>query len=191
MPTVVTHAVVGGLAAHAFGEKAHRRRIWDAAILVSVLPDADVLGFRFGVAYESCLGHRGFFHSLLFSAIVGAACVLVLFGHVPRFSGRWWKHVLFFTLVGASHGALDAFTDGGLGIAFLAPLSNSRFFAPWTPIPVCSIGLHDVFTGRAVPVIGLEAVYVWVPALLAVVAVRFCRRRRERRVGSGASDGDA
>jgi inner membrane protein len=44
-------------------------------------------------------------------------------------------------LVMASHGALDAFTDGGKGLALLWPLSDERFFAPWRPIPVAPLGL--------------------------------------------------
>jgi inner membrane protein len=43
-------------------------------------------------------------------------------------------------LVVASHGLLDALTDGGLGAALLWPFSDERFFAPWRPLPVAPIG---------------------------------------------------
>jgi inner membrane protein len=35
-----------------------------------MLPDADVLAFKFGVAYGNMFGHRGFTHSLLFAFVV-------------------------------------------------------------------------------------------------------------------------
>ena len=41
-----------------------------------------------------------------------------------------WLFVLFTFLATASHGVLDAFTTGGLGVAFLWPWSPARFFAP-------------------------------------------------------------
>lgn len=175
MPTVVTHAFIGGAAAYGFGETQHRRRLWDFAILFSVLPDADVLGFRFGVKYGDVLGHRGFFHSPCFALIAALLCVAVFFRHVPAWTTRWWKHVAFLWLAGASHGMLDALTDGGLGIAFLSPLSNARYFAPWTPLSVSSIGLHDLMTGRFVHVMGLEMLWVWLPTAIIV-----CLNRRLR-----------
>ena len=36
----------------------------------------------------------------------------------------------------ASHGVLDALTDGGPGVAFLAPFDDTRYFFPWRPIRV-------------------------------------------------------
>ncbi|MCC7292226.1 MAG: metal-dependent hydrolase [Phycisphaerales bacterium] len=167
MPTVITHAFVAGVAAHQFRGEERRRRLWDVGILVSVLPDADVLGFRLGVDYADAFGHRGFFHSPCCAALVALLCAAVFFRHVPRFTARWWKLVAFLSLVGASHGILDACTDGGLGIALLAPFDNTRYFAPWTPIPVSSIGLHDVFTGRFMAVLLREMLWVWLPVIAA------------------------
>jgi hypothetical protein len=45
---------------------------------------------------------------------------------------RWVRP--YFFVVTASHGALDAMTDGGLGIAFFAPFDNTRYFFPFRPI---------------------------------------------------------
>jgi len=61
------------------------------------------------------------------------------------FSRAWWGVLAFFFPLTASHGLLDAFTNGGLGIAFLAPLYNERYFIPWTPIEVSAMGLADFF----------------------------------------------
>jgi len=48
--------------------------------------------------------------------------------------------LIFFCV--ASHGLLDALTNGGRGIALLWPFTNARYFAPWRPIPVAPIGLR-------------------------------------------------
>jgi inner membrane protein len=45
-------------------------------------------------------------------------------------------------IVLASHGLLDTLTNGGLGIAPIWPFDHTRYFAPWTPIPVSPIGLR-------------------------------------------------
>ena len=52
-------------------------------------------------------------------------------------------------LVVASHGLLDALTDGGLGAALLWPFSDERFFAPWRPLPVAPIGARFWSGARA------------------------------------------
>jgi inner membrane protein len=43
--------------------------------------------------------------------------------------------------VKASHGILDAMTDGGLGVAFFSPFDDTRCFFPFRPIKVSPIGL--------------------------------------------------
>jgi inner membrane protein len=48
--------------------------------------------------------------------------------------------MLDFFLITASHGILDAFTNGGLGIALFSPFDNSRYFFPFRPIQVSPIG---------------------------------------------------
>jgi inner membrane protein len=93
-----------------------------------------VVAFVLGIPYAAPFGHRGAAHSLVFAAV----CSLTLLLAVPRLR-RLSLGLLLFAVV-ASHGVLDSFTDGGLGIAFLWPFSNERFFAPWRPIPVAPIG---------------------------------------------------
>jgi len=53
---------------------------------------------------------------------------------------------MYFFLATASHGLLDALTDGGLGVAFFAPFDNHRYFLPWRPIHVSPIGAGRFFT---------------------------------------------
>jgi inner membrane protein len=79
-------------------------------------------------------------------------------------------------LSAASHGALDALTNGGLGIALLSPFSNERFFSPWRPILVSPISVSGFLTGRAVPILASELVFVWLPALVLGL---FCYAARQ------------
>jgi inner membrane protein len=113
-----------------------------------MLPDLDAIGFALGVPYSSKLGHRGFSHSLVFAL----ASSLIGFAY-----NRWRLRRRGFTAPGivallllfaaaASHPLLDMLTDGGLGVALLAPFSWTRFFFPVTPIPVSAIGV-DADTG--------------------------------------------
>jgi inner membrane protein len=75
---------------------------------------------------------------------------------------------LFLSLV--SHGVLDAATSGGLGIAFLSPFSNLRYFWPWHSIVVSPFGLSQFFGPWGLRVIRSEFLWVWVPCL-AISAV--------------------
>jgi len=86
----------------------------------SILPDVDVVGFRFGIRYGDFWGHRGFTHSLLFAGVIAT---LALVAELPRASpglSRGWLWLYFF-LATASHGILHAMTNGGLGVAFFSP----------------------------------------------------------------------
>jgi len=121
---------------------------------LSMLPDLDVVGFKFGVPYAAPFGHRGATHSLLF-AIVAAFIATFL----ARREGERSSRLLFIALVVAvSHPLLDALTDGGLGVSLLWPISTHRFFFPWTPIPVAPIGAR-MLTARGLRVLLYEAAW--------------------------------
>src|SRR5467141_4808921 len=105
------------------------KRVWMIGVVCSVIPDVDVVGFRFGIRYADFWGHRGFTHSLVFAALV-AGIVVVFFRHGVAAMQPLLLWTYFF-LITASHGFLDAMTDGGLGVAFFSPFDNRRFFFPW------------------------------------------------------------
>jgi inner membrane protein len=105
--------------------------------VLSLLPDADVIGFSFGVRYGDPWGHRGATHSLIVAVAVGLAVGLA----ARRFGRPVRRTALFAIAVLASHGLLDTLTDGGLGCALFWPFDLTRYFAPWRPIPVAPIGL--------------------------------------------------
>jgi inner membrane protein len=127
----IGHVAVGLAAARLRGNPTlHDFVAWSA---LSLLPDADVIGFALGVPYAAPFGHRGAAHSLFVAAIAG-----LLIGLLAR---RAWLGAGA-ALVVASHGLLDTLTDGGLGVALLWPFSTQRFFAPWRPLPVAPIGVR-------------------------------------------------
>jgi inner membrane protein len=135
------HLAVGMAAARLQRTESHSRRASLGAILfwsaLSFLPDADVIGFGLGVRYGDEWGHRGATHSFVFSLAVGVAV-----GVAARATGRpGIRSGALATLVLASHALLDTLTDGGLGCALFWPFDLTRYFAPWTPIPVSPIGL--------------------------------------------------
>jgi inner membrane protein len=68
-------------------------------------------------------------------------------------------------------------TDGGLGVAFFAPFSNTRYFLPWTPIRVSPIGVSRFFTERALVVLKSEFVWIWIPAMLLALVGWGLRKR--------------
>jgi len=136
------HLAVGVVAARVYRHGAPERRapltsmlLWSA---LSFLPDADVIGFQFGIQYADEWGHRGASHSLVFAIALGAA----IGGLAPLFNRPAVRTAATAILVLASHPLLDTLTNGGLGCALFWPFDDTRYFAPWTPIPVSPIGLR-------------------------------------------------
>jgi len=151
------------------------KRVWILAGISAALPDVDVLSFRLHIPYGSMFGHRGFTHSLFFAAAWALIVVWGMFPALRRFGSAWWRLLAFFFVITASHGILDAFTDGGNGIAFFAPFSAQRYFFPWRPIRVSPIGAR-FFSARGMETIESELLCLWVPGAVLWLAVGACRQ---------------
>ena len=172
MPSAISHAAVAAAAGIAFAPQAVSTRFWPLALVCSVLPDADVAAFAFGIPYHHHFGHRGFFHSPFFALILSLFVTVVFFREERLFSGRWVFYIIFFSLLTASHGILDAFTNGGLGIALLSPFSSERYFSPFTPIAVSPIGIKAFLSQWGWSVLKSEFMWVWLPAsILTAVSI--------------------
>src|SRR5262249_16947716 len=115
MPTIMTHALVGLCLARVFTPRPMPPIYWGLAAGLSMLADLDVVAFSLGIPYEHRFGHRGFSHSLCFALLTTLPVALLT---CEQLGMRWWVLWGFFFVVMASHGVLDAFTNGGLGIAF-------------------------------------------------------------------------
>jgi inner membrane protein len=177
VPTFLSHPAVPIAIGLGLGEAAGSRRLLAAGAIASVLPDLDVLGLRAGVPYAAPLGHRGATHSL--AAAVAIALVGAAFHRSLRTPAR--TAFAFLLLAAASHGLLDALTNGGLGVALLWPFSEARYFAPVRPIQVAP--LRHVLGARALGALGSELVRVWAPCALLALALA-ARRLAERRAGT-------
>jgi inner membrane protein len=170
MPTIFTHPAVPLAIGLGLGQSVIPWRLLFFGVIASVVPDLDVLAFKFGIPYASVIGHRGLTHSILFAL---AIAVLGLFAYRTFHASRL-KTFAFLFVVTVSHAILDAFTNGGLGVALLWPLSSERFFAPWQVIQVSPIGVH-FFSARGLKVIISELLWVWLPCLALYVGLRFAR----------------
>lgn len=147
-------------------------RLWSLTVMCSLLPDVDVFGFFLGIPYEHPLGHRGFTHSIMFAILVGMVASRLAAPNFLFWTSRYWMSALYFFLVTMSHGFLDAFTDGGLGIAFFAPFDSTRYFFPWRPISVSPIGIAQFFSEWGMGVLLSEFLWIGIPVGLWLVLLR-------------------
>lgn len=141
----------------------------------AAMPDLDVAGLAVGLHLDHPLGHRGLSHSLTFAATFAAGLTALLPARPWMSPGRariW----LFFFLAIASHGVLDALTNGGRGVAFWAPFSDARYHFPVTPIEVSPIGARPFFSSRGLEILLNELTWVWLPTALVVLAGRVLTR---------------
>ncbi len=176
MPSIFSHAIAALALGSAVRPVPTPTRYWVLGALLAALPDMDVVAFAIGIPQDALLGHRGITHSLVFAAVVGGVAAWIAF---PQAAGaarrRLWA---FFFLAMASHGVLDAMTDGGHGIAFFAPFSEARYFFPWRPILVSPIGVRPFFSRLGAAVLGNELVWIWLPAAVLVAAAMLTRIRQ-------------
>lgn len=177
MPTIITHPALPLAMAYGMGRNIITTKLVLAGVVASVLPDLDVVAFRFGIPYAAAFGHRGFSHSVLFALIV--ACIGAGMARWLNSTSSRTFFFLFFAAV--SHGVLDAFTTGGLGIAFLWPWSDARFFAPVQVIKVSPFGVSRFLSPRGIAVLKSELLWVWLPSCIAMVGMAFTRRLASRR----------
>lgn len=176
MASAFSHAFV----ALALGRATHHPVMTGQVLLLgiacSIIPDLDVLGFSFGIRYGDLWGHRGLTHSLFFACLLGA--VLVGLWHRRQSTSAKVRLFVYFFLCTASHGVLDAMTDGGLGVAFFSPFDTTRYFFAVRPVAVSPIGINEFFTADAFRVLVSEIKWVWLPTIGTWVLVRSLQRIR-------------
>jgi inner membrane protein len=176
MASVISHAVAALGIGALFFRSGTPKSVWAVGVVCSVVPDLDVMGFRFGIRYGDFWGHRGFTHSLFFAAALASAVLLTGYRqNTPGFSrSALWA---YFFAATASHGLLDAMTNGGLGVAFFSPFDTGRYFLPWRPIQVSPIGIDRFFSNQGLAVLQSELLWIWLPSALLIVGAWFIRRK--------------
>jgi len=175
MASAFTHAFAALGIGTCFYKPNISKSVWIAGMLCAALPDIDSIGFRFHIPYASFWGHRGFTHSLVF-AIFLALVATALIALCSRPENRPAQLFLYLFLATASHGVLDAMTNGGLGVAFFSPFSNHRYFFPFHPIQVSPISVSRFFSPKGLSILQSEFLWVWVPTTIFSVAVLFLRK---------------
>ncbi len=160
MPTIISHIAIPLAIGLGLGRKKISEHLLCAGVVASVIPDADVIGFKFSIDYASQFGHRGFTHSIFFAFVLG---LVALIAH-KKFDCSRLAAFLFVGVCAVSHPLLDALTDGGLGVALFWPYDNTRFFFSWTGIEVSAIG-RGFFSIRSLSVLSSEFRWIWCPAI--------------------------
>ncbi len=145
MPTIISHPFVALAFYPPFRKYQFGPSIYLTGAVCSIFPDLDVIGFQFGISYGDLLGHRGLSHSIAFALVLS---LLVANVFIRKQKSSRFAVFLFLFLCTLSHGILDAFTDGGLGVAFFSPFSNTRYFFPWRPLKVSPIGIFSFYRAR-------------------------------------------
>ncbi|HEX8515300.1 MAG TPA: metal-dependent hydrolase [Bacteroidia bacterium] len=177
MASAFGHAYAAYAIGAGYPDKLRNLKFLSIGIICSILPDADVVSFAFGIPYESFWGHRGFTHSIVFAFLLGIF-ITATFYHSGSWNKTALKHVLFFSLCTASHGLLDALTSGGLGVAFFSPFNNERLFFPWRPIRVSPIGARNFFSEWGIRVIKSEAIWIGIPFTLYILFIKLSKNLR-------------
>jgi hypothetical protein len=73
-------------------------------------------------------------------------------------------------------------------VRFFSPFSNARYFLPWRPIVVSSIGVAEFFSESGLHVLRSEFKWIWLPAeIFAILALAVRRRRMGHGVGNEAA----
>ena len=164
MATPLSHLAVPLALTAALGSDIVPPGLLALALVCAVLPDLDALGLWPGIPYAHPFGHRGITHSLPFAvALAGAGTLLA-----PEAEPRIAFGVLLVSA--ASHGLIDALTNGGLGIALFSPFSHRRFFLPWRVIEVSPLRPSALFSRRGIEVLRSEMRWVWGPCLAVALA---------------------
>jgi inner membrane protein len=172
MPTTLTHALVGVGLAEVFAVHPMPPSFYGLATVLSLVPDLDVLAFRFGIPYGSRFGHRGFSHSLVLASLLSLLVTALVHSY---YGVPWCLFGSFCITVVVGHSLLDALTDGGMGIAFFSPFEDRRYFLPWRPVRVSPIGL-GVFSRWGLSALLSEVLWIWLPLGIVVCAVAVTRR---------------
>jgi inner membrane protein len=178
MASAFSHAILAAAMGTGFRKDVMNWRVLLLGAICAVLPDFDVIGFYFGVPYGDLWGHRGMIHSLFFAAVLSFLLVAAL--DVKKSKAVVLSHFLYFFICTASHGALDAMTTGGLGVAFFSPFDTTRYFFDFRPIQVSPIGIDRFFGAQGIKVLLSELTWVWVPSALFVVATAVFKRMSQK-----------
>jgi inner membrane protein len=178
MASAFGHAVAAIAIGSSFSKPFKSFKFWLICVFCSILPDLDVIGFSFGIAYNSFWGHRGFSHSIIFALLIGVFFSITFYYSLIKKEYKKLILIAFcFFLCTLSHSLLDALTTGGKGVALLSPFDNTRYFFPWKVIKVSPIGISKFFSEWGVRVIVSELKWIGIPSLIFIIGVKLLKKK--------------
>jgi inner membrane protein len=157
MPTIFTHPLVPVAITVSLGNRIIPPRLLWAGMILSILPDLDVILLQMGVSWYSVYGHRGFTHSIGFALICGLLLAMY-------FRQRSPQALIFGAAVVLSHALLDAITWGGQGVALYWPINNDRFLFSYHPLPASPLDLLHFIRWSGF-ILRAEFRIVWMPLI--------------------------
>lgn len=164
MASIFGHAVSAIGFGSVFPKVIMKPKVFLIGVVSSMLPDIDVISWRFGVHGLDMLGHRGLTHSIFFA--IFWAVVLVFIFHRSDLAKNLKVLFLYYFICTASHGIIDGMTNGGDGIAYFAPFSSARYHLPWNMIQVSPLGAAAFFSEWGLSVIKSELIWIGIPSLV-------------------------
>ncbi len=170
MASIFGHAVLASSLSIPFTQGLNKTKLILLGIICSILPDADIIAFNFGIPYSHMFGHRGITHSIFFSLILGWLVSRLFYPSVNRSIRK--STSLYFVICTLSHAILDAMTTGGRGVAFFAPFTDERYFLPWRFIKVSPIGMDRFFTEWGAEVLKSELIYIGISSIVIFILLR-------------------
>ena len=176
MASVFGHAALAGAMGATLPKVLRRKGVIILGVLCSMMPDLDVLSFKFGIPYSGFWGHRGMTHSIVFGAAFGLL-MMFLFHFRAEIKDKLIL-TFYYMICTISHGVLDGMTTGGKGIAFFSPFDDDRYFLPFRMIKVSPIGISNFFNEWGLAVIKSEFVWIGIPSMIFVALVFVVRKMK-------------
>lgn len=172
MPLPVTHALVPFAAALVRRNRPVPWRLVIAAAVASALPDVDAFSRRIWGTPDPSLPlpawwHRGATHSLFAAIAVG----LIAAAFHKQLKARALVAALVVGAAMASHGLIDMFTDEGVPVAYLWPVTSARLFADWRPIRSSAIDPPHM-VAEIVARLGSETIQLILPMFALALLIR-------------------
>lgn len=171
MPTPFSHIWAALAISPFFTKKSGILKLLFLGMFCTVIPDADVISFDFGIPYDHLFGHRGFTHSITFSVLLSFLILLIFYRSQFSQFKQWLPFFIYFFLCTFSHAFFDAMTNGGKGVALFAPFYNERIFLPWRPIQVAPLSWDGLMSDWGRRVLISEFKVIWVPCILFLLVV--------------------
>ena len=173
MPTILSHPAVPLAIGLGLGSGVVSKRLLLAGVAASIIPDLDV----YIREVWDAVAHRGVTHTPVFAMLVAVSAALV----ARALKATHTTAFLFIFIATLSHPLLDMATNGGSGIPILWPLSDERYFWPYTPIEVSPLGVARFFSERGLEVIQSEFAWICLPAAVVALGMSVWRGWGERR----------